>query len=60
MKYARCPYCGWLLTEDESYDLDIDTRMVQEYVAGHCDNCDKEFQWKNIYQFQFVGCIEEI
>ena len=56
---AICPICGSELIEDESYDMSVDLSECREYVVGHCENCGKEYQWKNIFAFSHVEDIEE-
>lgn len=56
---AICPICGSELIEDESYDMSVDLSECREYVVGHCENCGKEYQWKNIFVFSHVENIEE-
>lgn len=60
MTNAICPNCGRALTEDESYDISVDISECREYVAGHCENCGKNYQWLNIYVFSRVEDIEEV
>lgn len=57
---AICPNCGHALTEDDSYDISIDISECREYVIGHCENCEKEYQWQNIFVFSCVEKIEEV
>lgn len=59
-KIAKCPYCGCELTGDETYETSIDISIAMEYVAGHCDNCGREFQWENIYNYSHVSCLREV
>lgn len=56
---AICPVCGRELIEDESYDLSIDISECCEFVAGHCENCNKNYQWVNIFNFSHVEDIAE-
>lgn len=46
---AKCPYCNVHLAEDETLDLGVDFSEIREYVVGHCENCEREFQWTNRY-----------
>lgn len=57
---AKCPYCNVELTEDESYDLGVDFSEVRDYVVGHCDNCEREFQWINKYIYSDSYMILEM
>lgn len=59
MDKAICPICGGELVGDESYDFSVDLSECREYVVGHCENCGKEYQWKNIFVFSYVEDIEE-
>lgn len=56
---AICPICGNELIGDESYDISIDLSECREYVAGHCENCEKDYQWINIFTFSHVEDIKE-
>lgn len=56
---AICPNCGHELIEDESYNISIDLSEYREYIAGHCEKCEKEYQWINIYTFSRVEDIRE-
>ena len=40
---AICPNCGYELIEDESYNTFIDFSECQEFVVGHCENCEKKY-----------------
>lgn len=60
MKFAECPYCKEELEIDESYDLSIEDNYVINRVAGHCPNCDKEYQWEEIYQYSHFSNLEEV
>lgn len=56
---AICPNCGHELIGDESYDISIDLSECCEFVAGHCENCNKNYQWVNIFNFSHVEDIAE-
>ena len=60
MNEARCPHCNALLIEDDCYNSDIDDNNVRTYIVGHCDNCEKEFQWEKLYEFKKVESLSEI
>lgn len=51
---ARCPYCNSLLNEDDVFDFETSVSQAIEYVVGHCDNCDRSFQWRNVYEFKGI------
>lgn len=57
---AICPNCGYELIEDESCNTFIDFSECQEFVVGHCENCEKKYQWINIYRLSRVENIEEV
>ena len=57
---AICPNCGHVLIEDDSYDISIDPSECREYAVGHCEHCEKEYQWINIFTFSHVENIEEV
>lgn len=59
MTNVICPNCGHELIGDESYDISIDLSECREYVAGHCEDCGKEYQWINIFTFSHVESIEK-
>lgn len=61
MKVAECPYCKEELEIDESYNIDVeDIDVVINRVAGHCPNCNKEFQWEEVYKYNYFSNLEEI
>lgn len=59
MTNAVCPICGYKLIEDDSYDISIDISECCVYIVGHCENCGKEYKWKNIFSFSYVDEIKE-
>lgn len=60
MLFAKCPYCKEELEINESYDLSIEGDYVSSRVAGHCPNCDKEYQWEEIYKYSHFSNLEEV
>lgn len=61
MLIAKCPYCKTELEADESYDLSVeDIDVVINRVAGHCPNCNKEYQWEEIYKYHSCENLEEV
>ena len=63
-KTAKCPHCNNELTEDDTYDttfdrLDDGRFAVVHNIVGHCDECDKEFQWKEVYAFEEAREVRE-
>lgn len=56
---AICPNCGHELIEDGSSDFFIDISEYQEYIVGHCENCEKKYQWINIYKLSRVEDLKE-
>lgn len=60
MTNAICPNCGHELFGDESYDTSIELSECREFVAGHCENCGKKYQWQNVFVFSCVEEIEEV
>lgn len=61
MKIAECPYCKVELEIDESYEIGVeDIDIVIDRVAGHCPNCNKEFQWEEVYKYSHFSNLEEI
>ena len=57
---AICPNCGHELIGDDTYDYSVDISAFSEYVVGHCENCNKEYRWVNIFTFSHVEDIEEV
>ena len=61
IKIAECPYCKEELKIDESYEIDVeDIDEVTNRVTGHCPNCNKEFQWEEIYKYSYFSNLEEV
>ena len=56
---AKCPHCGEELVDDDCFDTADHGDTYVKYLAGHCPQCDKEFQWKEIFDFAGVTDIEE-
>lgn len=56
---AKCPYCNVELEEDDCFDVVDSGDICVKYLAGHCPQCDKDFQWKEIYEFSGVDDIKE-
>ena len=54
-----CPNCGHELIEDESSDIFFDISECEEYIVGHCENCEKKYQWINIYKLSRVEDLKE-
>jgi hypothetical protein len=59
-KIAICPNCGEELTQDECYDTHFEQEYIANFIAGHCPNCEKEFQWVEVYNYAGVDEIEEV
>ena len=60
MKTATCSNCGAELEQDECYDTNFEGSFIANYIAGHCPNCNKEFQWVEVYDYKGVEEIEEV
>ena len=45
---------------DDTFDYSVDISAFSEYVVGHCENCNKEYRWINIFTFSHVEDIEEV
>jgi len=52
----NCPHCGATLEEDDCYDTSFDGDTATRYIVGHCPKCEREYQWKEI--FDYAGCDE--
>lgn len=57
---AICPHCGEELIQDECYDTTFEGEYIANYITGHCPNCEKEFQWVEVYNYAGVDEIEEV
>lgn len=57
---AICPNYGHALIGDDTYDFSVDIAVLREHVVGHCEDCNKEYQWVNIFTFSRVEEIEEV
>ena len=42
---VKCPHCNVELKLDETYDREIMSWGVILYHAGHCPECEREYQW---------------
>ena len=58
-KEPTCPICGAILVEDDCYDTHFEEGEVIMYIVGHCDECNKSYQWTRVYDFSGIGEIEE-
>lgn len=56
---AKCPHCNAELEGDECYDTSNWEFTHIEYIAGHCPQCGKEYQWKRIFDYRGAEDIEE-
>lgn len=52
----NCPHCGTTLEEDDCYDTSFDGSTAVRYIVGHCPKCEREYQWKEL--FEYTGCDE--
>ncbi len=63
-KVARCPYCKEELIEDDTYDTTTDRTndgrfAVVHKIVGHCEACNKDFQWEEVYPFEETRGVTE-
>ena len=59
MDELKCPHCGATLEEDDCYDQSIYSDHAVKYMYGHCPDCGKEYQWKELYEFtQYDELVE--
>ena len=49
-----CPICGGSLTEIDCYDTTFNLDEAIRYCVGECPNCEKEFQYREIFRFHHV------
>ena len=54
-----CPNCGTELEFDDHYDMYDDGDLILCFAYGHCPNCKKKYQWKDIYSFRGFDDLEE-
>lgn len=51
MLYAKCPYCNVTLDEDDCTDIEDEGERLVKRMVGHCRDCRREFQWKEIFNY---------
>lgn len=49
-----CPICKGPLTEIDCYDNSFTLDEAVRYCVGECPDCEKEFQYKEIFYFHHV------
>ena len=57
---AVCPICGGELIVDDTIDFEDDGADLAAWRLGHCDNCNRQFKWEDVYTLSFSCCVEEI
>ena len=57
---ATCPYCGTDLVEDESLDTMVEPSVVYNALAGHCEDCGRNFQWVEKFEYLGFDGLEEV
>jgi len=57
----KCPKCGGThIVADDCYDtIHGENNTFKELMCGHCEDCDTELQWEEVYQFVGYDEIEE-
>ena len=60
MDELKCPHCGTELEEDDCYDRSDNGDYIANYCCGHCPNCNKEYQWKEIFDFSNYDELVEV
>lgn len=56
-----CPYCKWVLSEEELYDFTEYDEKVILYYKGGCPTCGREFKWsRTFYWDQCIYDLEEL
>jgi hypothetical protein len=49
----KCPHCCVVLVEDDCFDMDlISDSVIRREVVGHCPECNREYQWTEIFEYQ--------
>ena len=51
MKYAKCPHCNVSLEEDDCTDIENEVSRLVKRLVGHCEDCGREFQWMEIFNY---------
>lgn len=64
MKELICPFCGNTIYDDGDIDIDcLDIEFLYTKVILHmigiCPNCEKEYQWDKIYEFDRYDNLRE-
>lgn len=55
----KCPNCNVTLEWDDTFDVSVGDDEVYVYIAGHCENCNKDFTWREIFTFKEVDSLRE-
>ena len=51
----KCPKCGGIIEQDETYDIAGGEDYVVYYCVGHCTKCEAKFQWQEEFEMSFNG-----
>ena len=55
----NCPNCGGTIQYIDTYDTTSFNERHIELCCGYCENCNTEYQWKEVYEFVGVEDLEE-
>ena len=51
----KCPKCGGIIKQDDTYDINDGEYYVVYYCVGHCTKCEANFQWQEEFEISFNG-----
>ena len=55
----KCPDCNVELEWDDNFDYEFVDNSAFLYIAGHCENCNKDFVWREVYTFTDIDNLRE-
>ena len=55
----KCPHCNVELETTDCYDVQYEDERVIYLQIGYCPECDRSFQWDEVYEYTETINLEE-
>ena len=55
-----CPHCGGYLMGEDTPETDWTHGQYTDFVFGHCTNCQRHYEWQEVYNLVRVENIVEV
>lgn len=59
-KVIRCPYCGDMLSAEDTITSDWFGDSYCDKVSGTCPRCEHRFSWDEVYTLNRIENLEEL